>query len=80
MKLIIELKKIDKKIKKITHIGFIACLLMSLLATMILSIYHSTYILFQFNLGITLLKLSVFFFVAFAICSIAFDKIIKDIS
>lgn len=80
MKLVIELKKIDKKIKKVTRIGFIVCLIMSLLATMILSLYHSTYILFQFNVGITLLKLSIFFFVAFAICSIAFDKIIKDIT
>lgn len=79
MKFILELKKIDKKIKKIARFGFIICLLMGLLASMILSMYHSTYILFQFNVGITLLKLSILFFVGFSICSIAFDKILKDI-
>lgn len=79
MKLLSEFKKIDEKIKKITRIGFFICLLMSLLSAMILSFYRSTYILFQFNIGITLLRLSIIFFVIFAICSIAFNKILNDI-
>ena len=78
MKIFNSLKKLDSKILKITRIGFIFCLLLGLISTMILSFYHSTYILLQFYIGYTSLKLSIFFFVCFFICSLAFDRILKE--
>lgn len=69
----------NKKISKAKNIGLIFCFLLALISTMILCFYHSTYILFQYYLGYTLLKLSIFFSVAFTICATAFDKILKDI-
>lgn len=64
----------NKKIKLARHIGLIACLVLGLLSAMILSFYHSTEILYQFYLGYTLLRLSVFFFACIIACSTVFDK------
>lgn len=80
MKLFNELKNFDKKIIRITYVGLILCLLLALLSAMILSIYHNTYIIFQFDLGITLLKLSIIFFTGISIYSIAFNRILKDLN
>ena len=80
MNLFVNLKNIDNKLKKATKICFIFCLLIALISAMILSIYHSTYIIFQYNLGITLLRLSIFFFVIVLICAFAFTRIKKDLS
>ena len=65
----------NKKLSKARNLGLIICFLLALCSTMILSFYHSTYILFQFYLGYTLLKLSILFTVGFIICASAFDNI-----
>ena len=78
MNIINELKKIDKKILKVTYLGFLCCLLISLLGCMILSFYHVSGVLFQYNFGITLIRLGIIFFVGFAVIAFSFDKIIKD--
>ena len=69
----------NKKLSKARNLGLIFCFLLALFSAMILSFYHSTYILFQFYLGYTLLKLSIFFSVGFIICAASFDRILKDI-
>ena len=79
MKILNELKKIDKKILKITYLGFLCCILVSLIGCMILSFYHVTGVLFQYNFGITLVRSAIIFFVGFAVIALGFDKIIKDI-
>ena len=65
----------NKKLSKVRNLGLILCFLLALLSAMILSFYHSTYILFQFYLGYTLLKLSILFSVGLIICASAFDNI-----
>lgn len=79
MKLITELMKIEPKIKKITKFMLIVCLLLALLSAFILSMYHFTYIIFQYNLGITLLRISIFWAVSTAVCALAFSRIKKDL-
>lgn len=79
MKLITELTKIEPKIKKITKFMLIFCLLLALLSAFILSMYHFTYIIFQYDLGITLLRISIFLFVSAIICALAFNRIKKDL-
>ena len=79
MKLITELMKIEPKIKKITKFMLIVCLLLALLSAFILSMYHFKYIIFQYNLGITLLRISIFWAVSAAVCALAFSRIKKDL-
>lgn len=79
MKLITELTKIEPQIKKITKFMLIFCLLLALLSAFILSTYHFTYIIFQYDLGITLLRISIFLFVSAIICALAFNRIKKDL-
>ena len=64
----------NKKIKIARRISLIACLILGLLSAMILSFYRSTEVLYQFYLGYTLLRLSVFFFACIIACSTVFDK------
>lgn len=63
------------KIRKARRIGLIFCLILALIASMIFTFYHSTEILFQFYLGYTILRLSIFFFACIVACSSAFDKL-----
>lgn len=79
MKLITELMKIEPKIKKITKFMLVFCLLLALLSAFILLMYHFTYIIFQYNLGITLLRISIFLTVSAIICALAFSRIKKDL-
>ena len=74
-----ELKKMDKKILKLTYIGFLCCIIISLIGCMILSFYHNTYIIFEYYFGITLLRLGIIFFVGFIVFSLGFNRILKDI-
>ena len=67
------------KIKKITKFMLIFCLLLALLSAFILSMYHFTYIIFQYNLGMTLLRISIFLAVSAVICALAFSRIKKDL-
>lgn len=79
MKLISELMKIEPKIKKVTKFMLIFCLLLALISTLILSMYHFTYIIFQYNLGITLLCISIFLAVSTVVCALAVGRIKKDL-
>ena len=79
MKLITEIMKIEPKIKKVTKFMLIFCLLLPLLSAFILSMYHITYIIFQYDLGITLLRISIFLSVSAIICALAFNRIKKDL-
>ena len=76
MKLITELMKIEPQIKKITKFMLI---LLALLSAFILSMYHFTYIIFQYDLGITLLRISIILSVSAIICALAFNRIKKDL-
>lgn len=55
------------------------CLLLALLSAFILSMYHFTYIIFQYDLGITLLRISIILSVSAIICALAFNRIKKDL-
>lgn len=79
MKLITEIMKIEPKIKKVTKFMLIFCLLLALLSAFILSMYHFTYIIFQYDLGITLLRISIILSVSAIICALAFNRIKKDL-
>ena len=65
----------DKKLYTARHYGVLFCLILGLLSSLFLLSYHYTYIIFQFDLGYTLLRLSIFFFVSVIICASAFDNI-----
>ena len=79
MKLITEIMKIEPKIKKVTKFMLIFCLLLALLSAFILSMYHFTYIIFQYDLGITLLRISIILSVSAIICALAFNRIKRDL-
>ena len=79
MKLITEIMKIEPKIKKVTKFMLIVCLLLALLSAFILSMYHFKYIIFQYDLGITLLRISIILSVSAIICALAFNRIKKDL-
>ena len=66
----------NKRIKLARDLFLILCLVLSLIASMILAFYHSTEELFQFNLGYTLLRLSIIYFAGVVSCSIIFDKFV----
>ena len=74
-----KIKKIDKKILHIGSVGLKISLLILLISAMILSFYHSTEILFHYQIGLLLLKLGLIFSCFFVICILAFDKIVKDL-
>ena len=69
----------NKKILKTRKVCLVLCLVMGLIASMILSFYHSTDSLFQYNLGYTTLRLTSIFFSGVIACSSAFDKIGKHL-
>ena len=69
----------DKKINKAITMFKKFSLVLALIATMILSFYISTYTLFEFNLGLLLLKLSLVTYSSSIICALGFSKTLKDI-
>ncbi len=73
------IKKIDKKILHIGSVGLKFSLLISLISIMMLSFYHCTDILFQYEIGMFLLRIGLLFSCFFIICVLAFDKIVKDL-
>ena len=77
MKLINYIHIENKGIKMVRDLFLILCLVLSLIASMILAFYHSTEELFQFNLGYTLLRLSMIYFAGVISCSIVFDKFVS---
>lgn len=76
LKTLFEIKNI--KLAKARFFGNVGCLIIALLACMILTFYHSTSIIFQFDLGFTILRLSILFFVGVSICASAFDRICRE--
>ncbi|MBP3502381.1 MAG: hypothetical protein J6K42_02750 [Clostridia bacterium] len=74
-----NLKKIDKKVLHIGTIGLRVSFIVLLISAMMLSFYHNTEILFQYQLGLLLLALGLIFSCFFVVCILAFDKIVKDL-
>ena len=80
MKLMISnFKEISKPILNVLYAGLKFCLVLALIATFILTLYHSIHNLDLFVLGLSLLKSTLFFAVFFVICAIAIDTIKKDL-
>lgn len=79
MKIFNIFKSENKKIIRIKQFCLKACLIIALIAALTLSFYNSTYILFQFFLGITLLKFSVSIFSSTLICTLAFNKMLNEL-
>ncbi len=79
MKTLLKLKSIDNSILKVLYNGLKFCLTLALLATFILSIYHTVHNPDIFYIGISLFKSTLFFIVFFVICAIAIDTIKKDV-
>lgn len=70
--------KLDNKLTSTLHKGYIFCLLLSLLATFMLSLYQTeTHYISLFYLGYHLLRLSIIFVVEFVVCGIIVDYISK---
>ena len=74
-----KIKKIDSSMLKTLYNGLKFCLILALLATFILSIYHTIHNPDIFYIGISLLKSSLFYVSFFFICTIAFDTIKKEL-
>ena len=73
-----KFKEINNSILQVAFSGLKFCLVLALIATFSLSLYHSIHNLDLFILGISLLKSALFFAVFFVICDIAIDTIIKS--
>lgn len=79
MWIIENIKKIDKKILHIGSVGLKISLLISLISIMILSFYHCTNVLYQYEIGMFLLRIGLLFSCFLVICVFAFDRINKDL-
>lgn len=73
--LINNLDKLDLKIMKI---GLLFCFLLSCISVIILSSYLFVHNIFLFELGFSILKLSLYFSVDFVVCGIVVDNIKKQ--
>ena len=73
--LINNLDKVDLKIMKR---GLLFCLCIAFFAVTILSIYLFVHNIFLFELGLSILKLSVYFAVDFIVCGVVVDSIKKQ--
>lgn len=79
MKLVISrMKKINSSIQKVLYNGLKFCLVLILISTFFLSLYHTILNLDLFYIGISLLKSSLFYAVFFIISAIAIDTIKND--
>lgn len=78
-RILIKLKNIDNPILKVLYSGLKFCLVLALLATFILSIYHTVHNPDIFYIGISLFKSSLFYIAFFIICAIAIDTMKKEI-
>lgn len=77
----LKLPKIqDKKILKLRNKLLFSTLILNLISCLILSTYINTHIMTNYNIGITLFKLSIIYTLMIIITSYAFDKILKDIT
>ena len=76
--LFLNFKKIDSSIVKVCLIGLKFCFIITLVSALLLAVYISLPNLILFNIGISLLKSSLFFAVFFVICTIAIDTIKKE--
>lgn len=79
--LIDKIKNLDKKTKKIMHIGFIFSFILSIIAILSLCTYDIFYpIPDLFYVGISLFRTSLMFACTFFICAIGFDTMKKEIN
>lgn len=79
MKLVFSrMKNLNSSIKRVLYNGLKFCLVLALISTFLLSLYHTILNLDLFYIGISLLKSSLFFAVFFVISAIAFDTIKND--
>ena len=78
-KTLLKLKNVDNSILKVLYNGLKFCLILALLATFILSIYHTVHNPDIFYIGISLFKSSLFYIAFFIICAVAIDTIKKDV-
>lgn len=72
-------KNLEKVTYKIIKNGLKFCFVLCIIATLILSIYHTTYSLNTYYIGLALLKLSFYFIIEFIICGFVIDNIKKKI-
>ena len=80
MRLIISrIKKMNSRILLVLFTGFKICFILLLLATFLLSLYHTIANYNLFYIGITLFKNSLFYFVFLIICALGVDTIKKDL-
>lgn len=77
-KLIISFKSLEKLTYKIMKNGLKFCFILCIIATLLLSIYHTTYSLSTYYIGLALLKLSFYFIMEFIICGFVVDNIKKQ--
>ena len=79
MKLVFSrMKNINSSIKRVLYNGLKFCLVLALISTFLLSLYHTILNLDLFYIGISLLKSSLFYAVFFIISAIAIDTIKND--
>lgn len=78
-KLIISFKSLENLTYKIMKNGLKFSFLLCIIATLILSIYHTTYSLSTYYIGLALLKLGFYFIIEFIICGFVVDNIKKKL-
>lgn len=76
-----KIKNLDKKTKKIMHIGFIFSFILCIISSLSLFTYETFYsIPTLFHSGISLFRTSLMFACTFFICGIGFDTMSKEIN
>ena len=71
--------ELDLTTLKIMKIGFKICFSILIFSVILLVFYLSTYKLFLYDLGLSIFRLSTYFFVEFIICGFTVDKIKKQL-
>ena len=80
-RLVSEIKNFDKKTISILKNGLLFSLFLSLFSTFLLAFYEELFAFpILFKVGISLLRTSLMFAVAFFICAIGFDTIKKELN
>ena len=74
-----NVRDIDEKILKIVKIGVKISFLLCIIATFLLATYTVNGKLSTYYIGISLIRVSLFYIVGFIVCGIAFNNIMKDL-
>ena len=75
-----KIKNIDNRIYTIMKNGIKFSFVFCLIASLVLVTYIENYNPHIYSIGVELFKSGLFFFSAFIMCGVAFNKIIKDIN